>query len=591
MRGTRSLLFTVAASSAILACNRDGALAPAVPPRVPTVGTQSSAAGFATSEPALAHALVTGAQLTPLVSVGDVLPGGVVWAPTPDGLGAHASGSDLVLYANHELSAGGVPGTDGAPHYQYARVSRLVLDPATRTVTSASYPVNGSELLERLCSATWVGVEEGFPAGQFLTGEESVGTANDGIQLAVGADGKVTPLPWLGRYAHENQIAVPGFPGKTVMLGFDDSRGKSELYMYVGATAADVLDGTGTLYVFTSRQAANVAELETGRSIVGDFVEVPDAADVSSDSLQKIVTALGAFPFVRLEDGDYDHFLRRGGRPAVYFVDTGAEQVLCGTAPCDAHGSIYRLELATGEPTKGARLILEARSTGAGTGWASPDNVAFGQNSLMVQEDPAYAGFARAPRIYRFGVRRDGRLDDGVPVVELNNPECNDALGTCWESSGIIDASEWFGPDAWLFDIQAHTLPVPSQQLAAEGGQLLLLQLAASGGPAQRAPVLGSLTAYPREIGRLVGFDAELLQFRFSDPDGGPWTARIDWGDGEVNEFPLAVLPGSYQTFHAYATAGRYTITMRITDRTGLPSNTSTTSVTAAGTPGTLAGR
>lgn len=349
----------------ILACNHDGAAAPAAPPRVPTVGTQSSAAGFATSQPSLAHGLVDGAQLTPLVSVGDELPGGVVWAPTPDGLGAYASGSDVVLFANHELSAAGVPGTDGAPRFQYARVSRLVIDPASRTVTSASYPVNGSELFERLCSATWVGVREGFPVGQFLTGEESVGTANDGIQLAVDGEGNVKQLPWIGRYAHENLIAVPGFPGRTVMIGLDDARGRSELYMYVGETADDVLDGSGKLYVFTSSQAANVAELDAGQPIVGDFVEVPESRDISSDSLQTRVNALGAFPFVRLEDGDYDHFLRRGGRPAIYFVDTGAEQVLCGTAPCDAHGSIYRMEFSNSEPTKGARLMLEERSAGA----------------------------------------------------------------------------------------------------------------------------------------------------------------------------------------------------------------------------------
>jgi len=73
-----------------------------------------------------------------------------------------------------------------------------------------------------------------------------------------------------------------------------------------------------------------------------------------------------------------------------------------------------------------------------------------------------------------------GFVDRGQPVVELDNANCVDAAGTCWESSGVIDASAWLGAGAWLFDVQAHTLPVPSQNLTAEGGQLLLLRLPGS---------------------------------------------------------------------------------------------------------------
>jgi hypothetical protein len=55
---------------------------------------------------------------------------------------------------------------------------------------------------------------------------------------------------------------------------------------------------------------------------------------------------------------------------------------------------------------------------------------------------------------------------------------------------------------------------------------------------------------------------------------------RIEWGDGEVSDFPLSVLPGTYQTFRRYAAAGTYPIAMTITDLTGLESNPATTSVT-----------
>ena len=38
-------------------------------------------------------------------------------------------------------------------------------------------------------------------------------------------------------------------------------------------------------------------------------------------------------------------------------------------------------------------------------------------------------------------MRHGGLRATRIPPVELPNAECVDALGTCWESSGIIDAS------------------------------------------------------------------------------------------------------------------------------------------------------
>jgi hypothetical protein len=440
------------------------------------VTVPASTASFRTAEPPQARLLTRG-DLLPLVTVGDLLPGGQRWAPIPDGIGAFAEDGNLVLYVNHELSAAGVPDLSGGRQFPFARVSRLVLDRATLQVTDASYVITGSEQYERLCSATWVDAEEGFPTGLFFTGEESTGGVHDGIQLAISRTGQVYELPWLGRYAHENQVAVP-YPGKVVTVGLDDTRGASELYLYVGSQESDVLHGTGTLYVLTVPGVANVTALAPGRPVEGRFVEVPNAAALSSGALQATVNALGAFPFVRLEDGDYDK--RRGRRqPTLYFVDTGSGRTLCQGVPCDPYGSIYRLELDPRNPTR-VRLTLLARSAGWQSGWASPDNVATSPTSLMVQEDPAVPDFARAPRIYHFRIRGNGTLGPGEPVVEATNPDCVDAQGTCWETSGIIDASRWFGPGAWFFDVQAHSKPAPLANLQAEDGQLFFLRIPGS---------------------------------------------------------------------------------------------------------------
>jgi hypothetical protein len=49
-------------------------------------------------------------------------------------------------------------------------------------------------------------------------------------------------------------------------------------------------------------------------------------------------------------------------------------------------------------------------------------------------------------------------------------------VGGEWESTGIVDASEVFGPDTWLIAVQAHNLPVPAFRGRRGGGQLLLLR-------------------------------------------------------------------------------------------------------------------
>jgi len=300
------------------------------------------------------------------------------------------------------------------------------------------------------------------------------------MQLAVSRTGQVVELPWIGRFAHENLVAVPGFPGRVVLAGLDDRRGQSELYLYVAAGEADLLAGRGTLYVFTSAEAANVGELGVLQGVDGRFVEIPDATALSSAQLQAAADARGAFRFVRLEDGDYDHATGANDPPALYFVDTGAGDVPGAGAPWDPYGSIYRMQFLASDPTR-ARMTVMARSAGPASGWASPDNVASSARSLMVQEDPAHPAWARAPRIWRFPrAAGDGRLLDPRAVAELANPGCSAAAGTCWESSGIIDASAWMGEGTWLFDVQAHARPEPRLGLAREAGQLLRLRVPGS---------------------------------------------------------------------------------------------------------------
>lgn len=156
-------------------------------------------------------------------------------------------------------------------------------------------------------------------------------------------------------------------------------------------------------------------------------------------------------------------------------MDTGSASAPSTSAPWDPFGSIYRLQFNAADPTQ-ARLVLLARSQGPTSGWASPDNVGTSARSLMVQEDPSHPAWARAAQILRFPLNADGGLGAPQAMAQLQNPTCSFNANNCWESSGIVDASAWFGAGAWLFDIQAHSRPEPRLGILRESGQLLILR-------------------------------------------------------------------------------------------------------------------
>ena len=304
----------------------------------------------------------------------------------------------------------------------------------------------------------------------------------------------------------------------------DDSNGQSELYLYVANSEADFIAGKGKLYVLKTdaKSAAgnplHSGNLAPGQSVAAYFVEISDAADLATapnlryPNLQSKVDALGALPFVRLEDGDYDRTQHqdedddRSGRssaPKLYFVDTGNDVTNgrsqvgadCGGV-CDKNGSLYSFSLNPSDPTTGAVLTLLKRSKGLDGEWASPDNIATSASSIMVMEDPATSNWdgRRSPGIWNakfIGGGKPGKFKEVVEVTQTTlipqarpgfEARCIDSQGTCWETSGIISTASTLGGGTWLFNVQAHTLPFATQDAApktygSEGGQLIYLKL------------------------------------------------------------------------------------------------------------------
>ena len=99
----------------------------------------------------------------------------------------------------------------------------------------------------------------------------------------------------------------------------------------------------------------------------------------------------------------------------------------------------------------------------------NPDNIDTSTKSLMVQEDNDDA------RIWQY------RFNQGWWRVVAT---VNDSDG---ESTGIVDASEWFGQGVWLLDVQGHGANVaeditslPGTLIKRESGQLLMMKIPGS---------------------------------------------------------------------------------------------------------------
>ena len=483
-----SLATLAAAALVFAACDSVDPVTP--DPDFARGGVKGSGPGFRTSMPAQAQILV-GGEMIPIATAGDYMPGsGERLDGIPDGIGALEGGRYPQAMMNHEIGGG-------------SKVSYFTFDARTATVINHSYPIDGSEGYNRLCSASWNGAADGFPGGYFFTGEE----AKDGIQLAIDRQGRVTELPHIGYYAHEQQVAVPGFRGYTVVVNFDDDGtsgseltnedAHSELYMYVARNANGVLRGNGTLYVFKSDQEANVGALTVGQTISGYWVAVPEAVALdrslqpagsdgnSRPYLDEWVDNAGAFEFTRLEDGFHDK-ARGNGNPAMYFFDTG-DATLGSGSHWDKWGSIYRMEWDDpSDPTGAAHLSLLARSSGPGSGWASPDNGDMNAAGvIMLQEDPAAGPWTRdETQIWAFQRAGDGTLMDpaGTLIAETVGSDClGDSGGRCWETSGIVDVSHWWGDNAWMLDVQSKSPRADCPECASDG-QLLIMKVGGSFG-------------------------------------------------------------------------------------------------------------
>jgi hypothetical protein len=477
-----------------------------------------AAHSFQTGVPA--YITLTGAgDLIPIITVGDSDYHGVTFQGIPDGIGVRPGPtSDTVdVFVNHEETT--VP-FFGTADFQDSSVTKWTLSTASGTegeVVGAEVAIPSSDGFLRFCSASMAGPAEGFSTYTFFTGEEtndfvpvspgapdadagSPGMRQGGLAVVLNTDtGESTAVPGMGRLNHENTIAVPGY-NQLVMLTTDDTfdAPSSQLYMYLANQESHVWQDKGSLWAFQATTdngthvnqtdpfngANDYLDLAPGDEFSGKFIRVPkQIARGTQDALEDWSNDHNVFQFIRLEDLAYD----KNDPNVIYIADTGRTRIIPdddtgrmqrgpgGTEGFADNGRIFKMVLNANNPKKVDSLTVLAQGDDDGldafVAMRNPDNIDTSVNSLMVQEDTS---------------------DAKIWQHELGTTNWNHvatANETPWETSGIVDVSEWYGSGWWLVDVQGHGPAfyidsdfdaVTGVTSKLEAGQLLLMEIPGS---------------------------------------------------------------------------------------------------------------
>jgi hypothetical protein len=440
----------------------------------------------------------------------------------PDGLGAHPNGDGTsTLFMNHELTSATLSEPIvGGPKNRGAYVSQWILDADGDPVAGrraydrvfnedtfvgpAPDETNTTPALARFCSGFLAGPATGFDRRIYLTNEEEQTAANTfdgmgGVSVAI-FDNELHSLPDLGRFSKENTLVQPRRGARTLIFSLEDGPATldNQLYMYIGekdgSPDASVLERNGlvdgTLYVFRSfDRERNSERTFISGSVTGEWVAIPNAGALTDAQLEAASDAANAMTFIRPEDGAFNP-----NDPNEFFFDTTGSS--SGSAEgVNELGRLYSLRLHPRDPLGPATLTIVYNAdlvvAGGGDTALSPDNIDASRRYLMINEDgttesrAVMAAKGRDGSIWRFDLVK-GRpgvdVSTAARVAELNPPG-RDGIPVgpgVWESSGIIDASDLFGADSWVSDVQAHppTTPPGGPSVTVEDGQLFVMKRA-----------------------------------------------------------------------------------------------------------------
>jgi hypothetical protein len=445
--------------------------------------------------PALAFTMpgFDGVNITTLISSDDVLPNSpsFVFGAQPDGAGLmkDPNGDGYIMLNNHEI---------------LRAVSRVYLDKTFKPV-KGEYIVDGTGGVWRLCSATLATpAEHGFGPLFLTAGESGQESMVHGISpLALVSDRQRTDrvLPALGKASMENAVPLTkaAYPGKTVILiGEDQSFSTSHLSagqvaMYVSNTVGDL--NNGKFYVLKRTDGNQVeTSITAGNSYDVEFVEIPDAKNLTGAVINTEANNRGAIRFSRVEDLDYRKGSAANNRE-LYFVATGQSPDRVNPQPgYTMWGRVYKLTLDAADPLKGKLELAVDGDATPGTGIINPDNLCVTDNYVYIQEDgdSYYTASTHDSYIWQYNMSNK----QNKPFINMKHNRGDAAWNTkynvvnetkfgSWEWGAMWDISDIIGiPNTFLANIHPHTWQ-DNKYLNAdgsgtstnkEGGQTIILR-------------------------------------------------------------------------------------------------------------------
>jgi secreted PhoX family phosphatase len=431
----------------------------------------------------------SGVGVYTLISSEDAIPnsGNMVYGGAPDGQGfiANPDGSGYIMVTNHENTWA---------------VSRLYLDKKLN-VTKGEYIVNTNGGGFRLCSATMATpLEHGFGPVFLTTGESNVNAMTHAIDpIAVAnPNNSSRTKPALGKYSGENAVPLNknAYPGKTVIIcGEDSSNG--QVYLYVSNTVGDL--DNGKLY---SLRRTDLNQIETAMTwntnYPVEFVEVPDAKNLTGTEIENLNTTLKSIQFARVEDLDYRKGSAANNRE-IYFVSTGVS----GASDKTYMGRVYQLKLDATNPLIGSLKIVadgDVSPSGAnvkGIDIINPDNLCVTENYVYIQEDgdSYWPEATHNSLIWQYNIATGTKkvfmdMTHGDPEflnTKYNPAGPNQLKKGIWEHGAMVDISDVVGvPGTFTINIHSHTWVendrflnpsgATSIQSYKSGGQTLILK-------------------------------------------------------------------------------------------------------------------
>jgi Bacterial protein of unknown function (DUF839) len=575
---------------------------------LPTGAFAAKKSGFKTSRPAmLMPGNIPGVQITPLLTVGDMLSDGYRYESVPDGISLRRKDHNRVdLFVNHETGkspfpwspTGGNTASNAENDFDNSQLSRLTLAQGSADVLGGSLEITSDLGFQRFCSNYLATRREGFNKNILFTNEESpdyfwrqedswpplpIGHPDEkeaGLVVAYEpGSGKARTIHGMGRHNHENSVPIPGY-GHPVVLSGDDpftsgplsavgttpvQPAQSQLYSYIAKSANDVLKDRGDLWAFVSDNPAvdDYYDFLPGpagaQQVSGHFIKVPrniatglnpDGSEIQSEDvgypeppsdgswqpeprwqqpppvpgvdgpqwvLNHWSDVNNVFQFVRVEDIAYDK--RPGMGNVVYVADSGrgrrGDQSQDTPNFRSTNGRVWKMVFDKTDPTKVTSLsvFVEGDDNPVKTPNEihQPDNLETTPNGVLVTEDPgssqqysfsssgappSEAGATTARLWYVPIAGEAGKTVAARVDQSQDGPTGGDVDGRppanwgAWESTGVVDASRWFGSGAFLINIQAHTLWIeralgednfapagPDFTYKREGGQLLLIRI------------------------------------------------------------------------------------------------------------------